>query len=57
MPFHYLLRIVLALAAMALAGGPARPLARAAAPVRSAPTLHGGSVGIGIMIAIPGYLD
>jgi hypothetical protein len=57
MSFHSLLRIVLALAAMALAGGPDRPLARASTPARPAPALHGGSVGLGSMIAIPRCLD
>jgi hypothetical protein len=52
MSLRSLLRIVVALFAMALACGPDRPVARAAAPV-----LHGGSVGLGVTVAIPGLLD
>lgn len=52
-----LLRIAVALIIMALAFGPDRPIARAAAPVRRAPVLHGGSVGLGVTVAIPGLLD
>jgi hypothetical protein len=57
MSIHSLLRIVVALFTMALACGPDQPLASASAPVRPTPAMHGGSVGIGIIIAIPFYLD
>jgi len=57
MSVHTVLRIVVVLFTMALACSPDRPLARAAAPVRPAPAMHGGSVGIGITVGIPCYLD
>jgi len=57
MSLHSLLRIVVALFTLALACGPERPLAGSAAPVRPAPALHGGGVGLGVTIAIPCYLD
>jgi hypothetical protein len=57
MAFHSVLRIVVAMVTMTLACGPDRPLARAAPPVRPVPAVHGGGVGIGITVGIPGYLD
>jgi hypothetical protein len=57
MPRHSLLRVAIALLAMALAGGPDRPLARAASPAPPGPAMHGGSVGLGIAVGIPCYLD